>query len=64
MDSGSPSNRVSLREFPPRLVVNPAVTQKSSQFVSGASKEQTCIDIVLNLILCELSGRYMNCGYI
>ena len=36
MDSGCLSNLVSLQEFPPRLVANPAVTQKGSQFVSGA----------------------------
>ena len=47
MDSGGPSNLVSLWEFPPRLVANPAVTRKGSQFVSGASGEQTYIDIVV-----------------
>ena len=48
MDSGCPSNIVPLWEFPPRLVANPAVTRKGSQFVSGASGEQTCIEIVIN----------------
>ena len=49
MDSGCPSNLVSLWEFPPRLVANPAVTRKGSQFVSGASRDQTYvyIDIVV-----------------
>ena len=46
-DPGCPSNLVSLWEFPPILVVNPAVTRKGSQFVSGASREQTYVDIVV-----------------
>ena len=52
MDSGCPSNLVSLWEFPPRLVANPAVTRKGSQFVSGASRQQTYIDIVV-VLLCD-----------
>ena len=38
---------MSLWEFPPRLVANPAVTRKGSRFVSGASREQMYIDIVV-----------------
>ena len=38
---------MSLWEFPPILVANPAVTRKGSQFVSGASREQTYIYIVV-----------------
>ena len=42
-----PSNLVSFWEFPPILVANPAVTRKGSQCVSGASRGQTYIDIVV-----------------
>ena len=45
------SNLVSLWNFPPILVANPAVTRKGSPFVSGASREQTYIDIVVKCYL-------------
>ena len=47
MDSGCPRNLVSLWEFPPILVANPAVTRKGVQLVSGASREQTYIEVLL-----------------
>ena len=44
---GLSSNLVSLWEFAPILVANPAVTRNSSQSVSGAWRERTYSDIVV-----------------
>ena len=44
---GLPSNLVALWVFAPILVANPAVTRKCVQFISGASREQTFMEMVV-----------------
>ena len=54
---------MSLWEFPPRLVANPAVFGVQTVCLGCFKRADVYLDSA-KLILCELSDKYLNLGYI